>query len=271
METNQERLALLSKPIVQQRYTTLFSICTLVTDWHEYSGMLQSFLDRGFDADTCEYLHVDNSQSNCMDAYQGINCFLRQAKGEFVIICHQDVVLQHDDIAVLKSKLRHLESLDPGWAVCGNAGASGPNDIVYHISYPSGLFMNKGRFPQKVTGLDENFMVVKNGAMLSVSTDLRGFHLYGVDLCLHAAMEGRSCYVIDFNLLHKSRGNVDDHYRKIRGNLIRKYNTFFRTRWIQTTTTVFHLSGCWLGRWLSGNPISLFAVRMYNGLRKRLR
>ncbi|GAA4781406.1 glycosyltransferase [Olivibacter ginsenosidimutans] len=243
----------------------------MVTDWGEYNEMLQSFLNKGFDRTRCEYLHIDNSTGNTIEAYKGINLFLRQSKGEFIIVCHQDVLLLQDDLVKLQQKICLLEKMDANWAVCGNAGALGPNNIVYHISYPDGAFANKGSFPHRVTALDENFLVIKNSALLSVSDDLEGFHLYAVDLCLHAELNGKMCYAIDFHLLHKSRGKVDQEYLNLRRKLIQKYNSFFRTRWIQTPTTVFHLSGNWLERLLLGNAISLFFARMYNGLKKRLK
>ncbi|MFC3561746.1 hypothetical protein [Pedobacter jamesrossensis] len=258
----------IANPIKTSEYLFEFSICTLVTRKHEYNEMLQSFIDKGFSDINSEYLFADNSTQNQFDAFSAINIFLKEAKGKYIIICHQDVVVNHDGFNELKNCIDKLDNLDPNWGVCGNAGAAGPNHIVYHISYPDGTFMNKGKFPLKVTGLDENFLLVKNSANLKVSNNLNGFHLYGTDLVLQAELNGYSSYVIPFNLTHKSRGNRDADFFKIRKELIEKYNNFFRTRWIQTNSTVFHLSGSFLGK-LSGNGLFLFFVRMFNGLKKR--
>lgn len=258
-----------ARRIRESQFDLEFSICTLVTRKSEYLEMLQSFKNKGFSDQIAEFLYVDNSEHNEFDAFAAINLFLRQAKGKFVIICHQDVLTDKDDVNHLRNCLKNLDEIDPDWGICGNAGAAGPNHIVYHISYPDGTFMDKGAFPLKVSALDENFLLIKNKANLKVSSNLNGFHLYATELVLQAELNGFSSYVIPFNLTHKSRGNRDPSFYLIRKALIFKYNRFFRTRWVQTNSTVFHLSGSFLGR-MCGNPVFLFLVRMWNGFKKRV-
>lgn len=60
----------IAKPISQAIYTYQFTICTLVTRKTEYEEMLQSFLAKGFDTQTCEYLYIDNSEQSTFDAYK---------------------------------------------------------------------------------------------------------------------------------------------------------------------------------------------------------
>lgn len=245
-----------------------YSVCTLVTRLQEYEEMVSSYIAAGFDPQQCEFLYIDNSVKKTADAYHGINLFLNQAKGKYIIVCHQDVLLNQHRIEDLDERLKELDKLDSNWAICGNAGAPGPNYIVYHISYPNNVFKSKGLFPVKVTALDENFLVVKNAARISQSRDLSGFHLYATDLCLSAVSRGYSAYAIAFNLTHKSYGNRDNSFYQIKRELIKKYNRFFKSRWIQTPSAVFFLSGSRF-RWLYANPVSLFIVRMINGIKKR--
>lgn len=254
----------LQKPL----YAFEFSICTLVTRKEEYNEMLTSFIDKGFDTSCCEYLYLDNSESNIFDAYSAYNLFLKLAKGKYIIMCHQDIILHADGIIALRNKLQELDHLDQNWGICGNAGAVVPNQVVYHITYPGAIFKNKGNFPQKVSSLDENFIIVKNNADLKVSTDLKGFHLYATDLCLQGELNGLSAYVIAFNLMHKSWGNKTPDFFVLREQLQKKYSRFFRSRWVQTNTTVFYLSGSPF-KSLFGNPVSLFVIRMINGLKKK--
>ncbi len=235
---------------------------------HEYEEMVSSFKQAGFNSSECEFLYIDNSSQNYTDAYKGLNRFLHYAKGKYIIICHQDILLNKDRMENLDEKLGELDHLDPNWAACGNAGAAGPNYIVYHISYPNDVFKHKGSFPLKVSSLDENFLLVKSEARLAVSNDLQGFHLYGTDLVLNAELRGYTSYAIAFNLTHKSYGNKDKSFYDTRKKMISKYNHFFRNRWIQSPSTVFHLSGSIL-YWILANPISLFVVRMINGINKR--
>jgi hypothetical protein len=247
-----------------------YSICTLTTRIAEYEEMVSSFLDAGFTATDCEFLYIDNSQENYKDAYEGINLLISRSIGQYIILCHQDVLINKDKREDLDNRLKELEQLDSTWAICGNGGAAGPNYIVYHISYPGDVFKHKGKFPLKVSGLDENFLVIKKKAMLAQSIDLKGFHLYATDLCLNAESRGFSSYAIAFNLTHKSYGKVDESFFLLRKEFIKKYDYLFRNRWIQTPSTVFHLSGSAL-RWLYANPASLFIVRMLNGLKKRMK
>ena len=55
--------------------------------------MLQSFFSQGFDEEICEFIYIDNSTQNTFEAYAGLNRFLREAKGKYIIICHQDILL----------------------------------------------------------------------------------------------------------------------------------------------------------------------------------
>ena len=86
------------------------------------------------------------------------------------------------------------------------------------------------------------FIVVKRSANLSLSRNLKGFHLYGTDICLVAELLGYSAYAIDFKLLHKSYGNPNDNYYDILKQLIAKYVKFMRSRTIITTIADFRLS-----------------------------
>ena len=259
----------LKKIEAAERPAFSYSVCTLTTNISEYYEMVDSFIQAGFGTEDCEFLYIDNSAHHHADAYTGINWFLAQAKGAYIIICHQDILTDKDIRADLETKLEELQQLDSNWAICGNAGAAGPNHIVYHISYPNDIFKHKGNFPLKVSALDENFLIIKRTAMLAASSNLSGFHLYATDLCLNAELRGFTSYAIDFNLTHKSYGNADQSFRQSRRNLLRKYNHFFRNRWIQTPSAVFLLSGSKL-RWLYANPAALFIVRMLNGVKKRM-
>lgn len=219
-----------------------FSICTLVTRTDEYAEMVQSFRDAGFDKD-CEFLFFDNSESNIVEAYSACNRFLNSASGEFIILCHQDILLNYDRRADLELKLAGLQALDPFWGVCGNAGGAGAGRRFARISDPHGDDQRRGSFPACVASLDENFIVVRRDANLALSRDLAGFHLYGTDLCLVADVLGWSAWVIDFHLTHKSGGTVGDDFHRTRSAMIKKFRRAFRWRWVTSTCTTMLLAG----------------------------
>ena len=100
----------------------IYSIGTLVSDLAQYQAMRASFQRHGFDSGDCEYLQIDNTKFNQKDAYAGFNQLLSEARGRYVILCHQDVRMIDDGREELDAELASLEQIDPNWAVAGNAG-----------------------------------------------------------------------------------------------------------------------------------------------------
>lgn len=220
-----------------------FSICTLVTRPGEYAEMVESFVSHGFTPADCEYLYIDNSESNRFDAFRGYNLFLSEARGDFIVLCHQDILLLEDGRAELEQRLCELTAHDPEWALCGNAGGVSFTRLAIRISDPRGgenQFF--GPFPARVTALDENFIVSRRDANLALSHDLSGFHFYGADLCIVADFLGRSAWVIDFHLRHKGGGKMDASFYRQRKDVARKYQRAVRSRWIVMTCTYFFVS-----------------------------
>lgn len=229
-----------------------FSICTLVTDHDQWRAMQASFAAHGFG--DAEFLQLDNSRSNRWCGYAGLAAMIREARGRFVICCHQDVRLIGDGAVVLRERLAALEAHDPSWAIAGNAGASPEGQLLIRITDPHGADQRRGPFPGLVHSLDENFLLLKGGTGIVPSPDLSGFHLYGTDLCLAARQAGRSAWVIDFHLHHLSPGRVDrgfldcqEAFEKAWG---RRVGRASRIRTTCTTLTLRaglrgHIAGAW--------------------------
>jgi hypothetical protein len=97
-----------------------------------------------------------------------------------------------------------------------------------------------GPFPVQAVSLDENWLLVKRAANLALSRNLHGFHHYGVELCLNAAILGWSTYVVDFFLRHHSGGTFDATYDKSKLAIALKYRELFRDRGIPL------VNGSWL-------------------------
>ena len=217
-----------------------YSICTFVTRHSQYNDMVESFVSHGFSYDDCEYLYIDNSETNHYEAYAGINKFLALSKGLYIIICHQDLLLLQDDRKKLDTVIEELNQLDPNWGVCGNGGGIHPGRLALRVTDPHGDDQFTERLPIKVRGLDENFLVARRDANLSVSRDLHGFHLYGADLCIVAHFLGYTTYVVDFHLRHLSHGVKGPTFDPVRSALITKYDRSLRPQMVTTpSTTVF--------------------------------
>ena len=244
-------------------YAFEFSICTLVTRKEEYHEMLRSFLDKGFDKKICEYLYIDNTRGCAFDAYKGLNQFLQQAKGKYIIICHQDIIVHDHDMRHLLNKIEEIDESDKNWAILSNAGGINFKWIATNLTQLSGNRIKEKRLPLLTKTIDENFILVKNSANLALSNNLSGFHMYGTDICLIADILGFSSYIIDFNIIHKSNGNADESFYKSRKEFIRKYDHAFRARFMSTTITRFYLSGNWFTAALYNFQPVKFFVRQY--------
>jgi hypothetical protein len=229
-----------------------FTIATLVTDAALHAEMLRSFADGGFDGPDCEFLHVDNSVPSGGSAYRELNRLLAAARGEIVILCHQDVRLIADGRATLEARLAELDRHDPSWGVAGNAGGVAPGRLAIRISDGHAADQRIGSFPQRVASLDENLLIVRAAARLGFSDDLDGYHFYGTDLCLQAEMRGYRAYVVDFHLLHLSKGNKSASFQACEAQLRRKWHRALRPRWIQTTCSLVYLTNSALGHRLGG-------------------
>ncbi|HEX2848471.1 MAG TPA: methylmalonyl Co-A mutase-associated GTPase MeaB [Chitinophagaceae bacterium] len=246
----------------QKETPYLFSICSIITSHDEYGEMRKSFEHCGFTQD-CEYIFADNTTYNQFDAYTAINHFLREAKGKYIIIVHQDVRCI-DSISRLQKILTDLTLEDDKWAVCGNAGAMGYHRDVRYITN-GGKVVTHENLPAKVFSLDENLLVIRQSANIVVSADLKGFHLYAADLCLIADYLGYSCYVIPFMVKHLSLGNLKDLKRQL-PEFLDLYGKKLRRRFIQTPSSKFVLSNSsFKNRFLNGKLF--FLVKWYEGIK----
>jgi hypothetical protein len=221
----------------------LFSICTLVTNKEEYTEMVDSFLKAGFDQESCEYQYIDNSTRNKYDAFYGLNRFLSMARGKYIILSHQDILLSHDNRSKLEQCIEEVNLKFSDWALLGNAGGISIGRNASKIVSADGKINQEENLPAQVTSLDENFIVVKKEANLGLSHDLKGYHLYGTDLCITAGVLGYKAYVIDFLLTHKSFGKPGKDFYQLKKGLIKKYKKAFSDKFIQTTITRLFISG----------------------------
>lgn len=224
----------------------VYTIATLVTDRGQYDLLRTSFAAGGFGADDCEYLFIDNTGAEQTCAYAGLNRALSEARGRYVILCHQDVRLIEggDTRADLDARLAGLEIHDPDWALAGNAGGAAPGQLAMRISDPHGSNRHVGDLPTRVSSLDENFLIVRRESNLGLSHDLTGFHFYGTDLCLIADTLGWHAYVIDFHIEHLSPGNKKTRsFTESKEAFRAKWSKALRPRWIQTTCALLRFDG----------------------------
>ncbi|MBS0242733.1 MAG: hypothetical protein JSS20_11195 [Proteobacteria bacterium] len=216
-----------------------FTIASLVNDETQYAAMQASFRAFGFAEPDAEFVAARGARS----AFAALNALIGKARGDYVILCHQDVRLIADDRGALEGRLAELDRRDPNWALAGNAGAVAPGRLAMSITDPHGRGRRLGDLPARVMSLDENFIVLRRTAGVRFSADLDGFHLYGADICLVADVLGHSAWVIDFHLEHLSPGRKDASFHAAEAQFRAKWRRALRPRWMQTTCTLLRLSG----------------------------
>jgi len=212
----------------------------------------------GFHGKRCGILVCDNFDGNRMDAFQAVRFFLNTAKGKYIIISHLDSY-PLIKIDTLEKRLSELDEYDPTWAVAGNAGIE--QDTLRFITLGLTTFdaKPKSKFV-RVDSLDENLLIIKSEARLTVSHDLRGFHLYGLDLCDIARRLGRTSYVVRLKWRHESSGTLGGEFHQSCAAMEKKMIAYREKVFWATTCTFLAVSrspllrawaraqACWLLR-----------------------
>lgn len=221
----------------------MIPIVTFVTDSDAYAQMRQSFGEAGFTAERASFTELTGAGgADEPEPYSTITRLIADLSEPFFILCHQDVRLdQGHGIDELVRVAGDLEERDGGWAVAGNAGGTRALRVVRSLTDPHGG-ASPDSFPAPVHSLDENFLLIRTGTGIRCSPELRGFHLYGTDLCLNALAKGRQPYVIDFRVRHLSRGTRDEEYAAARDRFVARWSPRFAACYVRTTIDVLFLS-----------------------------
>jgi len=221
----------------------LIPIFTFVTDSDAYAQMRQSFEEAGFTSERASFTELTGTgRTDEPEPYSTITRLIADLSEPFFILCHQDLRLdQGHGIDDLLRIVGDLEARDGRWAVAGNAGGSRVLRIVRSLTDPHGG-ASADSFPAPVHSLDENFLLIRTGTGIRCSPELRGFHLYGTDVCLNALEEGCQPYVVDFRVRHLSRGTRDEEYARARDRFVAHWSPRFAACYVRTTIEVLLLS-----------------------------
>jgi hypothetical protein len=225
-----------------------FSVCALVQSQDRFDRLVASFRRLGFSDANSEFLAADNRAGNRFDGYSWQRALLAEARGRYVIFCHDDIELIEDGHDSLLAALDDLTARDPSWLLAGIAGgryrpaAQSRLMLTFHISDIYGLDRRRGAMPARVETLDECFILMRRSRPVLPSLDLEGFHFYGPDLCLQAELQGGSAWAIDFHLRHHGRGTKGPGFDACRARFVTKYSRIFPDRALHCTTGLVHLA-----------------------------
>lgn len=255
------------KPVIKNHsFQKKIIFYTLVTRFDEYSEMVESAKNAGFNRDDVDFFYFDNKNSNAFDGYSGLNHALKICRSEYMIFCHQDILFHYDDYGKLFDCINELENIDSNWVVAGNAGKNEKGEYFINITDPNGE-QKIGNLPASVMSLDENFLVINMKHNVGCSQLLRGFHLYATDLCQNAINLGLNCYVIDFHLYHKSAGNLDRSFYAAIESFIKVQEKKKKSQIIYTACTNFFISSNSLLNWLLNIKVLKKIYRVVNSIK----
>jgi len=187
-----------------------------------------------------ERVLVDN-RDNRFTLPEALNHGRRQARGDILIFCHQDVIFPTDWLRAVESQIALVESIDPQWGVIGLMGVKANGQFAGHIQDPH-TSDRLGRLPCEVATLDEVCLIIRSDLVLLFDEDLGGHHFYGADLCLAVRQEGLKCYAIDAPLRHLSGGRLSEEFFGVAARLKTKWSNIPRSPLaIETTCGAFPL------------------------------
>lgn len=161
------------------------------------------------------------------NAAEALNAALDSSSAKVVILPHQDVYLPRHFLRQLCEQIEALEKVDPDWAVLGCIGVDA-DGVVHGETWSSGMAKVVGSpisSAVKVVSVDEMILVVRSASSARFDPGLPGFHLYGTEILVSAADDGRASYVIPMPVVHHSRRLV-----KLGGDYWRAY-LYLRRKW----------------------------------------
>ena len=214
------------------------SVCSLCRD-DISTRALHDHVSNLFPYNT-EYIIIDNSKRQ-WDCYDAIRHFLKESQGDLIVVIHDDVKFGNLSAALLLERIHEISIKDETAVLFGMAGISRKNQRgVGHFYDSTGEQLWGARCAGEVSSLDECFLVIKRGMGLTVSKGLNGYHFYGTDLCLNAMKSGYSCHVIDYPLIHKSSGSMNENFFEARDRFESHLKNHVADRFVRTTCTVLY-------------------------------
>lgn len=141
------------------------------------------------------------------DASTALNSAIDQSDADVLVLVHQDVYLPLGWFERLKSNITKLESESKEWAILGIFGVDA---LGKHIGYCWSTGLNKciGKpfnAPLEARSIDEVLIVLNLKHKLRFDENLKGFHLYGTDICCNAISNKLGVYVINAPVIHNSK------------------------------------------------------------------
>jgi hypothetical protein len=201
-------------------------------------------------------------QRGYASAVAAYNAGIEKAAADLLVLVHQDVYLPGGWLEGLARAVAALSEQDPDWGVLGVWGVrpSGEGAGFLYCGATRRVLGHRFDGGVEVETLDEVLLIVRKSSGLRFDQQLRGFHMYGADICLEARRRGRKCYAIAAFCVHNT-----NQYGMLPLQFWQGYLAL-RRKWkdqlpIQTTCIKI-TKGCWpMLRWNVVRAINLATGR----------
>lgn len=167
-----------------------------------------------------------------IDLFTFINDLIKKTDKDYLLICHDDVVFPENIGDNIEKTIKSMDSYvgNINWAVVGNAGIEvlSKRTLRYISDIHTVLIPSQSTRPKLVESLDGNTMLlnIKNirEKKISLPTNIKGFHLYDLILCLESYKKGLVCGVSSFlHVKHLSGGNYESFLEATNSSPIQDY------------------------------------------------
>lgn len=220
----------------------MFSIITIVNKEKVYQGFKKSLESQ--DGVNYELIKINNDNNQFTSAREAYNSAMKKAHGEYLIFTHPD--MRFLDSHSLRDALAQIIQIKD----LGVAGISGcPSDIHHFKSTlvtsivhdnPPHRFGKLISRTTEVQTVDECFFVMKRSfCEAHPFSDIKGWHMYAVEQCLVALLNGKKNYVVPARMWHFSTGGSENwQYVQTGREIAKRYGKYFPT--ISTTITTWY-------------------------------
>lgn len=220
----------------------LFSIITIVNKEDVY----QKFKDNLAQQKKVNYelIKINNGNNQFSSAREAYNKAIKKANGNYLVFLHPDMrFLDKNALHDIFDQILKIKD----FGVVGVAGC--PFELYHHKSVilttmvqgiPSYHFGKPITKATKIQTLDESFFVMKKSfCEAHPFSNIKGWHMYAVEQCLVALLNGKNNYVIPARVWHYSPGNSENwQYVQTGREIVHRYGKNFSS--INTTMTTWN-------------------------------
>ena len=145
-------------------------------------------------------------QRGYASAAAAYNAGISDANTDLLVFAHQDMYFPEGWSERVLRAVRLISKDDPFWGVLGTWGVHHSAGGSGHVYCTAGRRMFGGPFEggKEINALDEVVLILRKSSGLRFDEQLPGFHMYGTDICLEAARQGRKCYAVSAFCIHNS-------------------------------------------------------------------